>query len=200
MAYNKLVNKAIGNNSSVTKLLRFANQGDPAAQYNLGVRYVNGTTVAKDTSIAATWYTLAAEQGHEMAQINLALLLETGDGVRQDSTAAAMWYTKCIKQEGKSSVRACFNLAMLLRRGAALPTTNTMDMLRKSHGLLMCAVEANDGRAMMQASSNFMNGRGVGKDETMGLKLLVGAAKVGRTEAHSALAALGFDAEGRNLR
>ena len=40
-----------------------ADQGDAAAQFNLGVMYDNGRGVLKDEAEAVRWYRLAAEQG-----------------------------------------------------------------------------------------------------------------------------------------
>ena len=40
-----------------------AEQGDAAAQYNLGIMYEEGTGVKQDFAEAAKWYRKAAEQG-----------------------------------------------------------------------------------------------------------------------------------------
>ena len=45
-----------------------AEQGNAAAQYNLGQMYGNGRGVPQDDKTAVKWYTLAAEQGHAYAQ------------------------------------------------------------------------------------------------------------------------------------
>jgi len=45
-----------------------AEQGNPSAQYDLGVLYEKGRGVAKDEVEAATWYRKAADQGYEQAQ------------------------------------------------------------------------------------------------------------------------------------
>ena len=41
-----------------------AEQGDAAAQYNLGVIYYNGEGVTQDYAEAVKWYRKAAEQGY----------------------------------------------------------------------------------------------------------------------------------------
>ena len=43
-----------------------AEQGDVAAQYNLGIMYDNGDGVPQDYKEAVKWYRLAAEQGDAM--------------------------------------------------------------------------------------------------------------------------------------
>ena len=48
-----------------------AEQGNKAAQFNLGIMYHQGTGVPQDIGEAIKWYILAAEQGHADAQSNL---------------------------------------------------------------------------------------------------------------------------------
>jgi TPR repeat protein len=48
-----------------------AEQGDAAAQFNLGLMYRNGEGVPKDYAEAANWYRKAAEQGVAAAQYTL---------------------------------------------------------------------------------------------------------------------------------
>ncbi len=47
-----------------------AEQGDAAAQYNLGIMYSNGRGVPQDHVQAVKWYRKAAEQGVAFAQYN----------------------------------------------------------------------------------------------------------------------------------
>ena len=61
-----------------------AQQGDVAAQYNLGVSFLNGQGVKQDYVEAAKWFAKAAE-GHDLdATYNLATCYMNGDGVEQD--------------------------------------------------------------------------------------------------------------------
>src|SRR5690348_11231292 len=69
-----------------------AEQGDVAAQTNLGVMYESGRGVAQDYAQAAKWYRKAAEQGEPTPQCNLGALYASGRGVPQDHGEAAKWY------------------------------------------------------------------------------------------------------------
>lgn len=69
-----------------------AEQGDAAAQSNLGVLYHQGQGVTQDYNTAVKWYTRAAEQGDADAQSNLGIMFENGSGVLQDYVKAHMWY------------------------------------------------------------------------------------------------------------
>ena len=68
-----------------------AEQGNAAAQFNLGVMYANGEGVRQDYAQALVWYRKAAEQGYAPAQFNLGGMYDTGRGVPQDYVEAHMW-------------------------------------------------------------------------------------------------------------
>ena len=59
-------------------LRALAEAGDTEAQYNLGLMYVNGRSVAQDDAEAVAWYRRAAEQGIAEAQYNLGLMYVNG--------------------------------------------------------------------------------------------------------------------------
>jgi TPR repeat protein len=65
-----------------------ANQGNAAAQYNLGLMYADGHGVAQDDAAAMSWFRKTADQGYADAQYNLGLMYADGQGVAQDDAAA----------------------------------------------------------------------------------------------------------------
>ncbi len=69
----------------------FVEQGDAAAQYNLGLMYDFGRGVAEDDGEAVKWYRRAAEQGYASAQLGLGVMYDHGRGVVQDYVLAHMW-------------------------------------------------------------------------------------------------------------
>lgn len=81
---------------------KLADQGDAAAQHNLGVFYETGTGISeRQDSAAEEWYRKAAEQGLAEAQFQLACILaadliagQAGPGENEESnrlTEAYMW-------------------------------------------------------------------------------------------------------------
>ena len=64
-------------------LLPLAEQGDAAAQYNLGLMYYTGQGVPQDYKEAVKWYRLSAEQGYAEGQYNLGVIYHEGQGVGQ---------------------------------------------------------------------------------------------------------------------
>jgi TPR repeat protein len=75
-----------------------AEQGDAAAQCNLGVKYAHGRGVEKDEAEAVVWYRKAAEQGDAAAQCNLGVMYGNGRGVEKDEVEAVEWYRKAAEQ------------------------------------------------------------------------------------------------------
>jgi len=75
-----------------------AQQGDAAAQYNLGRMYANGWNVARDDAQAAAWLRKAAEQGFALAQNGLGLMYAQGRGVGKDDAQAVFWYRQAAAQ------------------------------------------------------------------------------------------------------
>ena len=68
-----------------------AEEGNAAAQNNLGLMYHNGWGVPQDYKEAARLYRLAAEQGDADAQGNLGVMYVFGKGVTKDFVYAHMW-------------------------------------------------------------------------------------------------------------
>jgi TPR repeat protein len=91
-----------------------AEQGDPSAQYNLGIMHDNGRGVPQDYKKAIKWYTLSAGQGHAKAQYNLGWMYKDGHGVFQDDKIAVKWW-KLSAQQGLG--KAQYNLGWMYKDG-----------------------------------------------------------------------------------
>ena len=92
------VQTAVGASLDYEKLSReqieqLADKGNPGAQYQMGVMYVEGRRGLKqDYKEAFKWYKLAAEQDHYEARYNLGVMYYLGEGVAQDHKEAAKWF------------------------------------------------------------------------------------------------------------
>lgn len=86
--------------------LPLAEQGNSAAQFNVGVLYEKGLGVAQDLSAAARWYRKAAEQGDVEAQYDVARLYETGSGVAKDLDEARRWYARVLASPQRDAATA----------------------------------------------------------------------------------------------
>ncbi|MCS1407836.1 MAG: Secretory immunoglobulin A-binding protein EsiB [Verrucomicrobia subdivision 3 bacterium] len=105
----------LGNENTVRQA---AQQGDAEAQFNLGMRYLQGVGVPQDDAEAAQWHQKAAEQGHARAQFNLGWAYDNGMGVPQDDVEAVKWYRKAAHQ---GLAEAQFNLGRMYYFGMGVP-------------------------------------------------------------------------------
>jgi len=81
-----------GDYATALRILRpLAEQGNAAAQFNLGSMYAHGQGVTQDYREVVKWYRLGAEQGSSTAQVFLGLMYSQGQGVVQDNLRAHMW-------------------------------------------------------------------------------------------------------------
>src|SRR3984885_2343405 len=87
-----------------------ANQGNPVAQNNLGIMYLDGKGVPQDTSEAVRYLSLSAGAGSSLGQNNLGGLYRDGKGVPRDYGKAALWFAASAAQ-GNSD--AMYNLALM---------------------------------------------------------------------------------------
>lgn len=77
------------------QLERRAQEGDAAACFDLGRRYLKGAWDApKDAILSALWFRQGAEQGHVEAMVEWAEALAWGHGVARDKAGAAEWFGK----------------------------------------------------------------------------------------------------------
>jgi TPR repeat protein len=96
-----------------------AEVGDPQAQLNLGIVYMNGHGVARNDEEAARWWILSAEQGNVKAQNNLGYLYWSGRGVPQSFSEALSWYRKAANQ-GNADAQS--NLGLAYENGQGVET------------------------------------------------------------------------------
>ena len=75
-----------------------AQQGNTAAQNNIGVMYANGIGVDQDYDEAINWFSRAAQQGDTAAQNSLGVMYANGIGVDQDYEQAFNWFSRAAEQ------------------------------------------------------------------------------------------------------
>jgi localization factor PodJL len=95
-------------------LLAAASAGDPAASYEVGVRFAQGRGVTQDLALAAAWLERAARSGLAPAQFRLGGMYEKGLGVDKDRAEARRLYATAAD---KGHAKAMHNLAVLYAAG-----------------------------------------------------------------------------------
>ena len=74
------------------EIFKLANQGNAAAQSNLGLMYAEGQGVRQDYTQARQWFEKAASQDDAAAQFNLGVMYAKGQSVRQDIKRAQEYF------------------------------------------------------------------------------------------------------------
>ena len=115
---------AVAQSASIdSALIAKANNGDVAAQVQVGEAYAEGKGVARDPKQAAEWYKKAADQGNISAELHLAVLYRDGAGKTfpRDAGQAAAWYRKAADQ-GDAGAQG--TLGMLYTLGQGVPRSD----------------------------------------------------------------------------
>ena len=122
-----------------------AEQGDPEAQLQLGMRYAEGDGIIQNNTEAARWFAKAARQGLAEAQYQYGLALLHGRGVVQDYKAAFSWIEKPAL---RGYARAQYTLGELYRYG----TGTAMDKARAYLWFNLAAAQGVDAAAKARDS------------------------------------------------
>jgi len=85
-------------------------KGDPAAAYEIGLRFAEGKGVAPNFDEAAKWYDRAAQAGLVPAIFRLGTLYEKGLSVKKDAGIARRYYLQAAE---RGNAKAMHNLAVL---------------------------------------------------------------------------------------
>jgi localization factor PodJL len=140
------------------RLRNAASAGDPAAAYEIAMRFVEGRGVPANLEEAARWFERAASKGLAPAQFRYASMLEKGLGVKKDLVAAHKLY---VAAAGKGHAKAMHNLAVLYAEGAeGKPDyVNAAQWFRKA---------AERGVADSQFNLGVLTVRGLGTEKNIG--------------------------------
>jgi len=154
-----------------TNLAKRAEKGEPNAQYQLGMRYVNGEGIGKDPQKAATWLKKAAEQNNPQAQYQLGKMYKEGIGVTPDPKQAKHWLFK-------AADGGVTNANHLLRAYFQTETLQPPPRPSKDKGMgaaelpQRLAAESGDTEAQYQLGIMYLNGEQVRKDPFEAIKWL----------------------------
>jgi len=85
-------------------------KGDPAAAYEVGVRFAEGKGIAPNLDEAAKWYDRAANAGVVPAIFRLGTFYEKGMSVKKDVDIARRYYLQAAE---RGNAKAMHNLAVL---------------------------------------------------------------------------------------
>lgn len=134
-----------------------AEQGEPIAQFSLGLMYGKGKGVEQDYKQAVNWFHKAADQGDIQAGNNLAAMYSEGLGVDRDYSQAIAWYRKAAEQ---GDAQAQNNLGSMYNSGLGVE----MDDKQAAAWFLLSAQQGY-ASAQFNLAQMYRNGLGVAQDD-----------------------------------
>ena len=168
---------------------KLAEQGNPKAQFSLGVIYVIGEYALQDYKQAVYWLTKSAEQGNSDAQNFLGLMFREGQGgVQQDHKQALYWYTKSAEQgdpEGQFFLGAMY----LLGQGVQQDYKQALYWYTKS-------AEQGKSGAQHDLGMMYYDGKGVPQDYKQAAYWVTKSAMQGDSDSQIFLAAMYYEGKG----
>ena len=152
-----------------------ANQGDPAAAYNLGVMAFTGRGEVKDQAQATRWFAQAAKAGHPGGMVNYGLSLLNGYGVAADQVQGVHW----LRAAAAAGLPSAMGLVgQLYLQGQGVPRDP-----RQGAAWLQKAADAGDGPSMLDLADLYERGNGVRVDHKAALGAYQRAAAAGQGAA-----------------
>jgi len=161
-----------------------ADQGNAAAQLNLGLCCYNGHGMTQDYAEAMKWWCKSADQGNAYAQYNLGLCYANGQGVTQDYTEAVKWWCKSADQ-GKDRAQYYLGVCYANGQGVTQDYTEAVKWYRK-------AADQGNAEAQFYLGHSYVHGQGAPQDYTEAVKWYRKAADQGNAEAQFNLG-VGYD-------
>jgi TPR repeat protein len=152
-----------------------AEQGDVAAQVQLGKFYANSQGGPSSYKEAAKWYKMASDKGNAEGQLGFGELLEAGQGVTKDVAEAIRLYRLAAEQ---GLAAAQYTIGFMYEEGRGMPAN-------QKEAAKWYILAANQGEPISQfdLGQRYISGLGVAVDRSEGLKWLRVAAAQGQDDA-----------------
>lgn len=161
--------------------MKAAEQGYAVAEYNIGVCYLEGLGVKRNTADAFNWTMKAAKQGFAPAQNNIGLLFFSGEGVEEDLAEGFKW---CMKAAKQGDSQGQFNVGRFYGNGIGTSKNST-----EAFKWLMKSAEQNNPDAQNLIGDCFDHGLyGVNKNPAEAFNWYLKAAIQGNSNAQHSLA------------
>jgi hypothetical protein len=150
--------------------------GDPAAQLEVAMRYMQSPQIENNEKEAAKWFTKAAMQGVAVAQYRLGTIYERGMGAARDMARAEIWYRRAAEQ---GNIKSMHNLAVI----SANPADGTRPDYITAVEWFAKAADLGLTDSQFNLAVLYYNGLGVEKDDLIAYKYFALAAAGGDEEA-----------------
>lgn len=155
-----------------------ANQGQPEAEYDLGLLYAKGLGVPRDLQVAQQWYEAAALQGNAQAEYSLGQMYAQGWGIPPNDASALRWMQ--IANGSNSDNQDDLGWMPIEGFGTATDYTKAAYWYR-------LAADQGHAEAQFDLARLYSDGKGVPKDQTQAFKLVQMSAMQGYAPAAARL-------------
>jgi len=167
--------------AAIEKVTLLAEQGNPEAQYRLGLLYASSTQYTPlDYHQASVWIQKAAAQQHVGAQSTLGWLYANGFGVSQDDVEAGRWYLRAAEQGAAKDQYMVGTMFRWGRYGVEKDLTQMLYWYQQS-------AQQHFANAQYALGKLLMDGQEVQSDNTLAFQWLSLAAANGSEAAEEAL-------------
>ncbi|HEY1723227.1 MAG TPA: tetratricopeptide repeat protein [Magnetospirillaceae bacterium] len=186
----KPLNDSGSESDAFRKLAAAAGEGDAPAQLKLGLAYLDGKQLPRDTQLAAHWIREAAQQNLPEAEVQWAKLEQQGLGTKLNPDDAFAWLRRATDQK---SAEGAYLLATALHDGIGTP----IDAGEAAHWYVLAA-QAGSVDAQIALGQAFLKGDGIAPDAAQAIYWFHRASDQGSAEARYrwALALLGDETGG----
>jgi hypothetical protein len=142
--------------SAVETLVSVAESGNVDAMNLLGVLYMTGTQVPRDTSMALYWFQKAIDGGSADAMDNLATMYLFGIGLSRDPVNALRWF---VRSAARGNVHSIYSVAVMAEKG--LGTSRNVQLAR---AMYRRSADSGFTPAMIRVSEDYARGSGGKRD------------------------------------
>ena len=157
------------------KINASAEQGDMAAQFELGRMYEAGTEMERNFEVAANWYERASLNGHAEATLRLGLIYKSGKGRMQDFVRAKELFELAASKDVASALN---ELGVMFSHGQGTVVDH-----ERALGFFQKAAQKGNANAQFNLAVHHSQGRGVPRSYEEAVKLFRLAADQGHLNA-----------------
>jgi TPR repeat protein len=156
-------------------LMAAAAGGDADAQFDVGVKYLQGDGVQQDYAKAREWLEKAANQGHSRARYNIGSLHLNGLGVARDASQTLAWYERAFES---ADPELLFTMAQTVE--AEQTTLNAWPFAVKCY---KAAADAGHVKAQEVMGLRIFAGHGIEQNIELGAHYISQSARQGNPKA-----------------
>lgn len=155
--------------------LKAAEEGNPDAQYYLGMMYLNAVSIDKDPKLAFEWLSAASRRNHPEAMLELARIYQDNKSPKYDDQMSFAFFNKSAdagNPVAKAEVGYYYDNGLYVAKDS-----------EKALQLFKEAAEEGNPIGLYNLGMKYYKGEGIAQDKTKAFECFVKAAKLGDSYA-----------------